>query len=176
MKKWSHVLSAAILTVGICLGYGQEAQAMVGGKPVIGISWKSPKQAKSYEAFKKIITMAGGIPVELDQIKSTDVTYAADGTVDKAYVEPSGMLKQAYADKIRQDGFERTNIQTVMQGIDGVFERVGKTSAPPCTKYQRQKKITVKQSMRPGIFLTTHCRITAAVMTFPFLTYAAANR
>ena len=28
MKKWSHVLSAAILTVGICLGYGQEAQAM----------------------------------------------------------------------------------------------------------------------------------------------------
>ncbi len=47
MKKWSHVLSAAILTVGICLGYGQEAQAMVGGKPVIGISWKSPKQAKS---------------------------------------------------------------------------------------------------------------------------------
>ena len=72
MKKWSHVLSAAILTVGICLGYGQEAQAMVGGKPVIGISWKSPKQAKSYEAFKKIITMAGGIPVELDQIKSTD--------------------------------------------------------------------------------------------------------
>ena len=65
MKKWSHVLSAAILTVGICLGYGQEAQAMVGGKPVIGISWKSPKQAKSYEAFKKIITMAGGIPVEL---------------------------------------------------------------------------------------------------------------
>ena len=68
MKKWSHVLSAAILTVGICLGYGQEAQAMVGGKPVIGISWKSPKQAKSYEAFKKIITMAGGIPVELDQI------------------------------------------------------------------------------------------------------------
>lgn len=110
MKKWSHVLSAAILTVGICLGYGQEAQAMVGGKPVIGISWKSPKQAKSYEAFKKIITMAGGIPVELDQIKSTDVTYAADGTVDKAYVEPSGMLKQAYADKIRHDGFERTNI------------------------------------------------------------------
>ena len=106
MKKWSHVLSAAILTVGICLGYGQEAQAMVGGKPVIGISWKSPKQAKSYEAFKKIITMAGGIPVELDQIKSTDVTYAADGTVDKAYVEPSGMLKQAYADKIRQDGFD----------------------------------------------------------------------
>ena len=32
MKKWSHVLSAAILTVGICLGYGQEAQAMVGGR------------------------------------------------------------------------------------------------------------------------------------------------
>ena len=35
MKKWSHVLSAAILTVGICLGYGQEAQAMVGGKPAV---------------------------------------------------------------------------------------------------------------------------------------------
>lgn len=140
MKKWSHVLSAAILTVGICLGYGQEAQAMVGGKPVIGISWKSPKQAKSYEAFKKIITMAGGIPVELDQIKSTDVTYAADGTVDKAYVEPSGMLKQAYADKIRHDGFERTNIQTVMQGIDGVFGTGGEDISPSLYKVPETEK------------------------------------
>lgn len=149
---------------------------MVGGKPVIGISWKSPKQAKSYEAFKKIITMAGGIPVELDQIKSTDVTYAADGTVDKAYVEPSGMLKQAYADKIRHDGFERTNIQTVMQGIDGVFGTGGEDISPSLYKVPETEKITVKQSMRPGIFLTMHCRTTAAVMTFPFLTYAAANR
>lgn len=140
MKKWSHVLSAAILTVGIYLGYGQEAQAMVGGKPVIGISWKSPKQAKSYEAFKKIITMAGGIPVELDQIKSTDVTYAADGTVDKAYVEPSGMLKQAYADKIRHDGFERTNIQTVMQGIDGVFGTGGEDISPSLYKVPETEK------------------------------------
>lgn len=140
MKKWSHVLSAAILTVGICLGYGQEAQAMVGGKTVIGISWKSPKQAKSYEAFKKIITMAGGIPVELDQIKSTDVTYAADGTVDKAYVEPSGMLKQAYADKIRHDGFERTNIQTVMQGIDGVFGTGGEDISPSLYKVPETEK------------------------------------
>lgn len=140
MKKWSHVLSAAILTVGICLGYGQEAQAMVGGNPVIGISWKSPKQAKSYEAFKKIITMAGGIPVELDQIKSTDVTYAADGTVDKVYVEPSGMLKQAYADKIRHDGFERTNIQTVMQGIDGVFGTGGEDISPSLYKVPETEK------------------------------------
>ena len=113
---------------------------MVGGKPVIGISWKSPKQAKSYEAFKKIITMAGGIPVELDQIKSTDVTYAADGTVDKAYVEPSGMLKQAYADKIRQDGFERTNIQTVMQGIDGVFGTGGEDISPSLYKVPETEK------------------------------------
>ena len=65
-------------------GYGQEAQAMVGGKPVIGISWKSPKQAKSYEAFKKIITMAGGIPVELDQIKARTSPMPPMGTVDKA--------------------------------------------------------------------------------------------
>lgn len=140
MKKWSHVLSAAILTVGICLGYGQEAHAMVGGKLVIGISWKSPKQAKSYEAFKKIITMAGGIPVELDQIKSTDVTYTANGTVDKAYVEPSGMLKQAYADKIRQDGFKRTNIKTVMQGIDGVFGTGGEDISPSLYKVPETEK------------------------------------
>lgn len=113
---------------------------MVGGKPVIGISWKSPKQAKSYEAFKKIITMAGGIPVELDQIKSTDVTYAADGTVDKVYVEPSGMLKQAYADKIRHDGFERTNIQTVMQGIDGVFGTGGEDISPSLYKVPETEK------------------------------------
>lgn len=84
--------------------------------------------------------MAGGIPVELDQIKSTDVTYAADGTVDKAYVEPSGMLKQAYADKIRHDGFERTNIQTVMQGIDGVFGTGGEDISPSLYKVPETEK------------------------------------
>ena len=84
--------------------------------------------------------MAGGIPDELHKIKSTDVTYAADGTEDKAYVEPSGMLKQAYADKIRQDGFERTNIQTVMQGIDGVFGTGGEDISPSLYKVPETEK------------------------------------
>ncbi len=113
--------------------YGRNLPRLWAGSPGHG-------GRKTYEAFKKNITMAGGIPVELDQIKSTDVTYAADGTVDKAYVEPSGMLKQAYADKIRHDGFERTNIQTVMQGIDGVFGTGGEDISPSLYKVPETEK------------------------------------
>ena len=50
------------------------------------------------------------------------------------------MLKQAYADKIRHDGFERTNIQTVMQGIDGVFGTGGEDISPSLYKVPETEK------------------------------------
>jgi putative glutamine amidotransferase len=140
MKKWSRVLVAAVLSVGLSVGYGQQVNAMVGGKPVIGISWKGPNQAKTYEAFRKIITMAGGVPVELDQIRSEDVKYDASGVVDKADLEPSGMLKQSYADKIKKADFARTNVETVMQGVDGVFGTGGADISPSLYKNPEKEK------------------------------------
>ena len=139
-KKFGRIAAVTALSLGMALGLGYRAEAMVGGKPVIGISWESTDQESDYAPIKKIIEMAGGIPVELGQIKSTDVQYDKNGAVDKTCLEPSGMLKQKYADKIKDQNFGNTNIATVMQGIDGVFGTGGEDISPSLYKHPEKEK------------------------------------
>lgn len=51
LKKLEKVLAVTALSLSFSLGMAYDVHAMVGGKPVIGISWKSNKQ--DYAAFKK---------------------------------------------------------------------------------------------------------------------------
>lgn len=138
LKKLEKVLAVAALSMSLSLGMAYDVHAMVGGKPVIGISWKSNKQ--DYTAFKKIIELAGGVPVELGQIKSSDVKYDANGAVDQSALEKSGMLKQKYANKIKAKDFSKTNIATVMQGVDGVFGTGGEDISPSLYKEAEKEK------------------------------------
>lgn len=139
-KKLGRIAAVTALSLGMALGLGYRAEAMVAGKPVIGISWESTDQERDYAPIKKIIEMAGGIPVELGQIKSSDVQYDKNGAVDKTCLEPSGMLKQKYADKIKDQNFGNTNIATVMQGIDGVFGTGGEDISPSLYKHPEKEK------------------------------------
>lgn len=134
MKKLSRVLTGAALTVSLFAGtagtvYAAEAAPH---KPVIGITWKSNTQ--DYSAFKKIIEMAGGIPVELPQVKSAAVTYTPDGKTAADMVYPSGMLKEEYADAIKANRFDETNAAEAMKGIDGVFFTGGEDVSPSLFK------------------------------------------
>lgn len=69
-------------------------------KPVIGISWSYNGQ--NYDSHKTIFKTVGAIPVELDQVTSTAVKYDAEGKIESAYLEESGLLKQEYADKVKE--------------------------------------------------------------------------
>lgn len=96
------------------------AQAVsVEGKPLIGLSWRS--DLEQYSEFAKVIEAAGGIPVVLKQVTSEDVVYNQDGRVSAQCLEPSGALKQSYANAIKLKMFTRTNVAEVLKGIDGVF-------------------------------------------------------
>lgn len=107
-------------------------------KPVIGISWKSPTQ--DYEAFKKIIEAAGGIAVELPQVTSRHVPYNADKTVAADAIYPSGMLKEEYADAIKANRFDETNVKEIMKGIDGVFFTGGEDISPSLFKDPKKEE------------------------------------
>ena len=74
--------------------------AAIADKPVIGISWSYNGQ--NYDSHKTIFKTVGAIPVELDQVTSTAVKYDAEGKIESAYLEESGMLKQEYADKVKE--------------------------------------------------------------------------
>lgn len=132
MKNWKKLLCAAMascaLTAAATLDVSAADAAPEPHKPVIGITWKSNTQ--DYTAFKKIIEMAGGIPVELPQVKSKDVAYNADGSVKKDCLYPSGMLKEEYADAIKDNRFDNTNVAEAMKGVDGVFFTGGEDISP----------------------------------------------
>ena len=98
------------------------------GKPFIGISWKSNTQ--DYAAFATVIRAAGGVAVELPQITSSAVEYDSSNKVTSAYLEESGMLKQAYADQIKAKNFANTNVAQVMAEVDGVFFTGGEDINP----------------------------------------------
>ena len=125
---WDKNPEAAKCDYDTCLQFFEELVAYAADKPVIGITWKSNTQ--NYEAFKEVIRAAGGIPVELDQVTSTAVKYDANGKILDSYLEESGMLKQTYADKIKAKNFSKSNVEAVMEGIDGVFFTGGEDVSP----------------------------------------------
>lgn len=122
------------LTLVMALGLMTQTYAKdkATGKPIIGITWKSNKQ--DYTNFKKVIEEAGGIPVELKQVVSSDVSYDKNGMVAAEDLEPSGMLKQKFADKIKARRFGKTNVKAVLKKIDGVFFTGGEDISPSLFK------------------------------------------
>ena len=111
-----------------CLAFFETLVDHAAGKPVIGITWKSNSQ--DYAAFKTVIQAAGGIPYELPQVTSTAVGYDADGKIQSAYIEDSGMLSQTYADQIKAKDFSKSNVAEVMENVDGVFFTGGEDISP----------------------------------------------
>lgn len=98
------------------------------GKPFIGITWKSNTQ--DYAAFATVIRAAGGVAVELPQITSMDVGYDENNVVKAEYLEQSGMLKQTYADQVKEKEFSDSNVVQAMDGVDGVFFTGGEDISP----------------------------------------------
>ena len=103
--------------------------------PVIGISWAytdadDPYVVDEYAGYAAVIEEAGGVPVRLDQITTTAVKYDEDGTILDEYIDDTGMLLQEYADSVKAHDFSMTNVETVMEGIDGVFFIGGEDISP----------------------------------------------
>ena len=112
--------------------------AAIADKPVIGISWSYNGQ--NYDSHKTIFKTVGAIPVELDQVTSMAVKYDAEGKIESAYLEESGMLKQEYADKVKEKDLTASNVGAVMQAIDGVFFTGGEDVSPSLFKVPEKEK------------------------------------
>lgn len=96
MKLRVKIAAVLMAAAGFAAAAPAAVSAMTAdGRPVIGITWKSNTQ--DYAAFKKIIEDAGGIPVELGQVRNEKIDYNADGTVAADDVYPSGMLTEEAA-------------------------------------------------------------------------------
>ena len=127
----SKILSLILMVVmTVCVAVPGLAQAAVKGKPVIGITWEGNYTDADYAAHAKLIEMAGGIPVFLKQVTSQAVDYDTKGAVLTKDLDPSGQLKQAYANAIKSRKYNKTNVKEVMKGVDGVFFTGGEDISP----------------------------------------------
>ncbi len=130
MKLWKKAMSAALVSSVLTVGMVCEVSALdpETGKPIIGITWKSPTQ--DYEGYKSIIVRAGGIPVELPQVINVNVIYNEDGSVAEECLYPTGMLKEEFADAVKDNHFDDTNVAEIMKNVDGVFFTGGEDVSP----------------------------------------------
>ena len=86
---------------------------------VIGIAWRADTDSEFYTNIVTAVEEAGGKPVLLDQVKADYLTYDSNNTLVDCTDEVGGLTLES-ANAIKQNLWESTNIEEVMQGIDAV--------------------------------------------------------
>ena len=87
---------------------------------VIGIAWRADTDSEFYTNIVAAVEEAGGKPVLLDQVKADYLTYDSNNTLVDCTDEVGGLTLES-ANAIKENLWEGTNIEEVMQGIDAVI-------------------------------------------------------
>ena len=87
---------------------------------VIGIAWRADTDSEFYTNIVTAVEEAGGKPVLLDQVKADYLTYDSNNTLVDCTDEVGGLTLES-ANAIKENLWESTNIEEVMQGIDAVI-------------------------------------------------------
>lgn len=127
-----------LITIGLCAcshGTSGNSKADVDNfenvnKPVIGIAWVPNRNEAFYQNWEYIIQKAGGIPVNLEQVISNDVKYDKHKLVENSELGAEGMLNQSAADRVKGITYKDSNVEYVLDGIDGVFVPGGEDISP----------------------------------------------
>jgi len=100
-----------------------------GDGPVIGIAWRADRDSEFYTNMYKAIEAAGGRWVMLDQVKSADLAYDADGKLTEG-VEEIGMLTADAAEKIKANTWHGSNVEEAMKDVAFVIVTGGEDVSP----------------------------------------------
>ena len=87
---------------------------------VIGIAWRGDTDSEFYTNIVAAVVEAGGKPVLLEQVKADYLTYDSNNTLVGCTDEVGGLTLES-ANAIKENLWESTNIEEVMQGIDAVI-------------------------------------------------------
>ena len=87
---------------------------------VIGIAWRADTDSEFYTNIVAAVEEAGGKPVLLEQVKADYLTYDSNNILVDCTDEVGGLTLES-ANAIKENLWESTNIEEVMQGIDAVI-------------------------------------------------------
>ena len=100
-----------------------------GDGPIIGIAWRADLDSEFYSNMYKAIEAAGGSWKLIDQVKSADLAYDADGKLTEG-VEEIGMLTADAAEKIKANTWHGSNVEEAMKDVAFVIVTGGEDVSP----------------------------------------------
>ena len=99
-----------------------------GNKPLVGVAWRGDT-SETFEAACKAIEAAGGIPVVLDQVRSADLEYTADGKII-GYKDENGALTLEGGKLVRCNTWQNSNVQMAIGKLGAVVFPGGQDISP----------------------------------------------
>lgn len=97
--------------------------------PVIFVAWSNNQESYSFISTLRAIQEAGATPVILDQALSADLNYDKGGKLIDA-VDEHGMLTSENAKKVKENTWQNSNVEEIMEGVDYIVFPGGSDICP----------------------------------------------
>ena len=100
---------------------------------LIGIAWGANPDSKVYPYVTETLDDMNIAYVRLDQVMLDTIPYAGTQVSDECTAK-EGYLLEEYADKVKANTFEKSNVAYVLENIDGVIFMGGEDISPTLYK------------------------------------------
>ena len=95
----------------------------------VGIAWRADFSSEFMGNVAEALKILGVEPVFLDQVRPDDFEYE-DKVLKSWYLDSNDVLRQKYADVIKEDTWHGTNAHKIISGVDAVIFTGGEDVAP----------------------------------------------
>lgn len=95
----------------------------------VGIAWKSGFTQENMGNVGEALKAIGVEPVLLGQVRPEDFKYEGN-ELKSSYLDSNGVLRQKYADRIKEDTWHDSNAHKVISGVDAVIFTGGEDVSP----------------------------------------------
>ena len=128
MKKIASLVLALLLALTAFSAAFAEVAA-IPGKPVIGIAWRADTDSEFFTNICRAVEAAGGTWVLLEQVKSADLPYDAQGKLTSGVTE-IGMLDETAAKYVRCNTWHGSNAAEAVGNVSIVLFTGGEDISP----------------------------------------------
>lgn len=128
MKKTIALITMVVMLFGVFVT-GQAEKAHAPAAPVIGIAWRADTDSEFFTNICKAVEAAGGTWVMLDQVKSADLDYDADGKLTQGVTE-LGFLDETSAKYVRMNTWHDSDAGSVVGDVSIVLFTGGEDISP----------------------------------------------
>lgn len=95
----------------------------------VGIAWRADTDSEFYTNAFRTVKEAGGEPILLEQVNTKSIPYN-NGLVSSECITENDYLNNKYADILKNEGYNNSNAEAVVAGVDAVIFTGGEDISP----------------------------------------------